>query len=438
MEGVEVSHKTAACCWKCAGSGILKFKGLGNEKSPCGPCNGSGKLHRKDARITARRIKEFAGWPSNLGPSPTESNTYTSKPEEEWSYFSGKWRILQRTNAHRYSTDDVVTSWVAWRVGRALGLPLSSSNSGGLICDIGCGLGSVLLMNAWLHPHAKAVVGAEVQSSRFSLAQRSIAFNLGSVSSTESGVDATAQRLVAAVLGDLRDAVTHQALSIAAGADENNDSTSIFSLVTGTPPYFDMGADATPPNEESARCLFEYRGGIEAYCAAAAALLAPGGAFCVCESSLSLQRAYDAAAAAGLSVLSRVDVVPAPGKPPLFFVLVCGRAEESTSRARASLAAGAFDVPLPLVDMPHDDMRHEEGAFASYYNDAARSIRADIGAETGDNSGIAKHIQGAPHSALQGISLVGETVTVLHVRAATGGRTPQFRLLLAELGKPSD
>lgn len=43
-----------------------------------------------------------------------------------------------------------------------------------------------------------------------------------------------------------------------------------FDIITGTPPYFDPSQRAHPPCIESAGCLFELRGGVEEYCAAAA------------------------------------------------------------------------------------------------------------------------------------------------------------------------
>jgi len=57
--------------------------------------------------------------------------------------------------------------------------------------DIGCGIGSVVLMTAWLYPHALCL-GVEAQPTRFSQAVRSVAYN---------GVG----ERVALVNGDLRD-----------------------------------------------------------------------------------------------------------------------------------------------------------------------------------------------------------------------------------------
>jgi len=75
--------------------------------------------------------------------------------------------------------------------------------------------------------------------------------------------------------------------------------------VIGTPPYFDVAAGGLPPHEESARCLFEYRGGIEAYAAAARALLSRTCVGAIYETSLALHRAYAAEADARLRVVER-------------------------------------------------------------------------------------------------------------------------------------
>ena len=80
-----------------------------------------------------------------------------------------------------------------------------------LLLDIGCGIGSVLMMTAWKHP-AATCVGVEAQSLSWAMACRSIRYN-------------GASARVEARHGDLRDASV-----VPEGAS--------FDLVTGTPPYF--------------------------------------------------------------------------------------------------------------------------------------------------------------------------------------------------------
>jgi hypothetical protein len=78
----------------------------------------------------------------------------------------------------------------------------------------------------------------------------------------------------------------------------------------------------------------ETRGGIEDYCSAAAAALAPGGVFVVCggiqgqPARFKGRRAQLAAAAAGLVIVRQVTIVTREGKPPLFAVYVMRKADE--------------------------------------------------------------------------------------------------------------
>lgn len=98
-----------------------------------------------------------------------------------------------------------------------------------------------------------------------------------------------------------------------------------FDLVTGTPPYVPLDSGGASARPQKAPCNLETRGGVEGYVAAAARALAPGGA-CVLVMGVQGQRrpgrVRDAAAAHGLAVARRVDVVPRAGKPLLMQVWV--------------------------------------------------------------------------------------------------------------------
>lgn len=72
--------------------------------------------------------------------------------------------------------------------------------------------------------------------------------------------------------GDLRD------LSTSASSHEVGQ----YDLVTGTPPYIPLGAGGMSVRPQKEACCLETRGGLEEYCKAAAAALAPGGCFVVC------------------------------------------------------------------------------------------------------------------------------------------------------------
>lgn len=254
---------------------------------------------------------------------------------------------------HRYSTDDVVTAWVAGRevesglVSSVSGFSSSSSAAadGGAVpggeglkgLDLGCGLGSVLLMMCWqlpqIHYH-----GVEAQSVLVERARRSILVN---------GCEERTQ----VQHGDIRELPPEVA-------------SSTYAIITGTPPYFDAHGAPLPSNEkdppinvtslpppfssssstttitrtkagkprlqpvclpaaeDQRPCNFELRGGVEVYIQAAQAVLATGGVFVMCASDLPgvEARVTAAAAEAKLILLRKVQVLPKEGKPSLFAV----------------------------------------------------------------------------------------------------------------------
>jgi tRNA1(Val) A37 N6-methylase TrmN6 len=220
-------------------------------------------------------------------PSPDAERRDDLQPRagEDLCYLSGDWRILQRVGGHRWSLDDLVTAWVAFDQTRHA--PPQR------FADLGCGIGSVLMMLAWRFPTAHGI-GVEAQELSADLARRSLAWN---------GIaDRCEVRL-----GDLRDA------SIVA-------ETRAFDLVTGTPPYLAPGTANESNRPQLGPCRFEHRGGIDAYCRAATRLLAPGGVFVACAGWLQVDRVDSDAERAGLRIDRRLDVVPRQGKTPLFSV----------------------------------------------------------------------------------------------------------------------
>ncbi len=104
-------------------------------------------------------------------------------PDEDLSFLAGDWRIFQPRKGHRWSLDDLLTAWVAIDQVTSVHVPR--------FVDLGCGLGSVLMLLAWALPDARAW-GLEAQASRAARARRSLRYN---------GAD---ERCVV-VDGDLRD-----------------------------------------------------------------------------------------------------------------------------------------------------------------------------------------------------------------------------------------
>jgi tRNA1Val (adenine37-N6)-methyltransferase len=232
-----------------------------------------------------------AGW---LAPGPRppagDAAALGPRPGEDLCYLAGEWRILQHLDGHRWSLDDLVTAWVA---ADELG-----AEPPGRMVDLGCGIGTVLLLLAWRWPGLRAV-GIEAQGESVDLARRSLVWN-----------GAEARCVVRHA--DFRD---RAALAGLGGSP----------LVTGTPPYLPRAAATASPHAQRAHCRLELAGGVEEYVRAAGSLLGPSGRFVMCAAVRQHARVAAAASAAGLGALRRLDVVPRAGKSPLFSVHVLGR-----------------------------------------------------------------------------------------------------------------
>jgi tRNA1Val (adenine37-N6)-methyltransferase len=251
---------------------------------------------------------------------------------EDLCMLVGEWRLLQRTDGHRFSLDDLVTAWYAARV-------VADAGAGppARILDQGCGIGTVLLMMAWRFPEAR-VVGIEAQAVSAGLARRSLAWN---------GIEDRCLVLD----GDLREPLPAHPW---AGQP--------FDLITGTPPYFPIGTGVESDRVQRGPCRFEHRGGIEAYCNGAAARLAPGGVFVACAAAPQAERVRAAATAAGLHIDRWRDIVPRAGKAPLLSVFSMRALEAGTPVPPAT-------VEPPLLVREADGRRTDEFV----------AVRADMG-----------------------------------------------------------
>jgi tRNA1(Val) A37 N6-methylase TrmN6 len=218
---------------------------------------------------------------------------------------AGSFRILQRRRGHRYSLDDVVTAWEAAR----------ARPNAERVLDLGCGIGSVLLMLAHRLPEA-ALVGVEAQEISYELVEKNVARN-------------ALEARVTLRKGDLRD---HEMLKSLPGAP--------FDLVSGTPPYMRPEEGTLPPDPQKAHARMELRGGVEDYLMAAARVLAPGGRVVVCAGARNPERAIEGGREAGLLPVRHRDVIPRVGNPPLFGVYTFVRKEDHD---------GSFERTAPLV-----------------------------------------------------------------------------------------
>ena len=203
---------------------------------------------------------------------------------------TASFRLIQRRRGHRFSVDDLATAWEAARAAP----PEAAS-----FLDMGCGVGSVLLMVAWRLPAARGF-GIEAQDVSMDLARRNV---------HENGLGDR----VSLLHGDLREVTRDWAHGPC-------------SLVTGTPPYLPLGTASASPDPQRAAARIELRGGVEDYLAAAARVLSPDGVVVLCSDGRAPERVLRGAAAAGLIPVRRLDVVPKAGRSPLFSVWTCARA----------------------------------------------------------------------------------------------------------------
>ena len=253
-----------------------------------------------------RAARRPAGWlPAGPPPqTPADPGDLWPGLGEDLCWLAGNWRILQRLDGHRTSLDDLVTAHLA--------ASLVPEAPPARWLDLGTGIGSVALFLAWRFPQARGL-GIEVQEISAAMARRSLAWN---------GV---ADR-VEIRTGDLREA------PVLAGQGP-------FDLVTGTPPYFPVGTGSESELAQRAPCRFEHHGGVEAYCEAAARMLAPGASFVGCEAWIQRERVEPAGRAAGLALTYWREVIPRAGKGALFVVFAMGAAGQASAALR----------PPPLV-----------------------------------------------------------------------------------------
>ncbi len=239
--------------------------------------------------VRAEQPRRPAGWVPP-GPKPHGDGgdpELQPRPDEDLSYLAGDWRIFQPKSGHRWSLDDLVTAYVA--------VEEYDGDDEFAAVDLGCGLGSVLMLVAWAFPECR-VTGVEAQPARAERARRSLRFN--GVASRCSVIDGDVRHL-----SPLAEHVPPRPR-----------------LITGTPPYFDITATNLSRDAEAAACRAELRGGLEDYLDAGKALLAEDGSLVLCYPHGSGERAQRAAGDRELALASRLTVIPATGKAPLIVV----------------------------------------------------------------------------------------------------------------------
>ena len=235
----------------------------------------------------------FKGW-AKPGPIPPGlASGVKIESHETLDAISGHFRLFQLRDGHRFSTDDILTAWygTSW-------CPTAQT-----ALDLGSGIGTVGMIAAWRLSGARFVT-VEAQTESIVLARKSARYN---------GVTDRYEIRE----GDFR------------AADVLKPEEK-FDLITGSPPYFPLGAGVESEHPQKLACRFELRGTVADYCSTAAKHLASGGFFaCVFPTEpAQLARAEAGAKEANLVIVRRRPVVFREGEPPLVALFGMMRAED--------------------------------------------------------------------------------------------------------------
>lgn len=324
-------------CWKCVGVGTVKKKKKreGVVTATCPVCFGQKRLkpkkcHKRKRRHDGDEPRKQRLFPEGYVVSGTipvaendlEKNDVTElADDEELCCLVGRWKIVQQIRGHRWSTDDLVTAWLAIScVEKYMPKVIDREYfSDPVRClDLGCGIGSVLLMMAWKFHELDSFsfTGIEAQEASFLSCLRNVKYNLGGK-----------------CLGNKMRVFNHDFRSCEAVLQPEEQ----FDVITGTPPYFRVETTVTkagelvttpkfggmPTFKQSAPARYEFRGGFEAYVATAKKLLSPNGLFIVCQGVTPKEnkdRVYKSCEAHGFKIIAQLDVKGKEQKPVLFSV----------------------------------------------------------------------------------------------------------------------
>lgn len=269
----------------------------------------------------------FKGWAKPGPDAPGEALGMKAEPRTSLDAISGKFRIYQWKDGHRFSTDDVVTAWYGTQ-----GCPAART-----ALDLGSGIGSVGMIAAWRLQGARFVT-IEAQDISVELARKSARYN---------GLEDRYEIRH----GDFRDPAL-------LGENEK------FDLILGSPPYFPMDAGVHGDHPQKIACRFELRGTVADYCSVAAAHLEDGGFFaCVFPVSPphQLQRVLAGAQEAGLTIVRRRDLILKEGEAPLLGLFGMIRSDHLPERIREQTWVeppltirrkdGSVDVEYQVVKM---------------------------------------------------------------------------------------
>lgn len=192
--------------------------------------------------------------------------------------FDGRLLLHQPERGHRVGTDAILLVAAAPRL------------AGGLIVDVGAGVGAVGLALAQANPEAQVAL-LEKNPAAAALARENIAAN---------GLQARARVIEA----DLFDVAARKAEGLVEAAD----------LVVTNPPYLDAREGRLSPDSDRAMAHVLDEGGVEKWLRASLALLRPGGALAAIHRADALH-ALLAALSARVGDLRVLPIFPKEGAP---------------------------------------------------------------------------------------------------------------------------
>jgi tRNA1Val (adenine37-N6)-methyltransferase len=192
---------------------------------------------------------------------------------------SGDFKIYQPDVGQRYSTDDMLTAWMA--------IICNEEDPPSRFLDLGSGLCSVPMIVMWKFSQISGV-GIELRENRYELGVKSLEMN---------GLSSRFKLLS----GDLR----------------NLELDEKFPLITSTPPYYTDSEGPISPHDDKSAARFELNGNIEDYFETADRHLSQKGMFITVYPYQYKDRVYAASSKFKMFINKRVDMIPKVGKPPL-------------------------------------------------------------------------------------------------------------------------
>ncbi|MBW2551695.1 MAG: methyltransferase domain-containing protein [Deltaproteobacteria bacterium] len=268
----------------------------------------------------------------------------------EWPHDAGRdrligdWHIYQRTGGHRTSTDDLITAWYAVH---------RNPNPPARYLDLGCGVGSVLLMVSHkLRP--KTALGVPNPPARY----LDLGCGVGSVllmvshklrPKTALGVEAQAQSAAMATraVAELPEHGVHIDVHHA-DFRELDFGNERYDLITGSPPYFPLGAGVLPDDPQRRACRFEERGGVEVYVATAARAMGEQSRLYIVFQTRWSERVTNSAACHHLHLSGRADFSTRADNPePFLTVFEFSRQPAETLHRFRCAVRGADGVVSP-------------------------------------------------------------------------------------------